>query len=114
MPYLVGIILAVSTAVFARLTQFDRDRVFYPAILVTTTSYYVLFAVMGGSTNALIVESIVMALFVVLAIVGFKFNLWFVVAALVAHAVFDFVRAHIVTFIRCRARGPPLVDCTPT
>jgi hypothetical protein len=45
----------------------------------------------------LIVESIVVGLFVVAAIAGFKLDLWFVVVALVAHGVFDLVHAYIVT-----------------
>jgi hypothetical protein len=96
-PYLVGIILAISTAALGRFAGFDRDRVFYPTVLIVTASYYALFAVLGGSMSALIVESIVVTLFVVAAIAGFKINLWFVVIALVAHGVFDLVHGAIVT-----------------
>jgi hypothetical protein len=95
--YIIGIILAVSTAALGRYAGFDRDRVFYPTVLIVTASYYALFAVLGGSTRALIVESIIVTLFVVAAIAGFKINLWFVVAALLAHGVFDLVHASIVT-----------------
>jgi hypothetical protein len=96
-PYLIGITLAISTAALGRFAAFDRDRAFYPTVLIVTASYYALFAVLGGSTRALIVESIVVTLFVVAAIAGFKINLWFVVAGLVAHGVFDLVHASIVT-----------------
>lgn len=58
-------------------------------------SYYVLFAVMGGSTRALLVESLVMV-FLCAAIVGFKVNLWIIVAALAAHGVLDFFHGHLV------------------
>ena len=34
MPAIVGVSLAVLTAVFARATGFDRDRVFYPVVLL--------------------------------------------------------------------------------
>ena len=97
MPYLIGIILAISTAALGRFAGFDRDRVFYPTVLIVTASYYALFAVLGGSMSALIVECIVVTLFVVAAIAGFKLNLWFVVVALVAHGVFDLLHASIVT-----------------
>src|SRR5207245_3607290 len=60
-------------------------------------SYYVLFAVMGGSTRAMLIESIVMTAFGLVAIIGFKFNLWFVVGALAAHGIFDFFHGHMVT-----------------
>ena len=97
MAYAVGIVLALLTCALARLVGFDRDRVFYPTILVIIASYYVLFAVMGGSTRALIVESVVMTLFVTIAVVGFKSNLWLVVVALAAHGVFDFAHGRIVS-----------------
>ena len=97
MPYLIGIVLAISTAALGRFAGFDRDRVFYPTVLIVTASYYALFAVLGRSMSALIVECIVVTLFVVAAIAGFKLNLWFVVVALVAHGVFDLLHASIVT-----------------
>jgi hypothetical protein len=79
------------------LAGLDRDGAFYPMLLAIIASYYVLFAVMGGSVHALIVESLVMAVILLIAIVGFKFNLWLVVAALAGHGVFDFFHAHLVT-----------------
>ena len=97
MPYLTGIIIAISTAALGRFAAFDRDRVFYPTVLIVTASYYALFAVLGGSMSALIVECIVVTLFVVAAIAGFKINLWYVVGGLVAHGVFDLVHSSIVT-----------------
>ena len=60
MPYVVGIVLSVGVAVFARWVGFDRDRAFYPTVLIVVASYYVLFAAMGGSIQAVVVESVVM------------------------------------------------------
>ena len=82
MPYAIGAALALSTVAFAKLVGFDRDRAFYPVVAVITASYYVLFAVMGGSTRPLILELMAMTVFVVIAVAGFKFNMWLVVAAL--------------------------------
>ena len=96
MGYVVGVGLALLVSVFARLTGFDRDRAFYPTVLVVIALYYVLFAVMGGSMRALVVESMAMSAFAVAAVVGFKRNLWVVAAALAAHGVFDFFHARIV------------------
>jgi hypothetical protein len=90
MGYAVGLGLAVLTSLLARVAGFDRDRSFYPTILIVIASYYVLFAAMGGSAQASIAESIAMTLFVGAAIAGFRFNAWLVVAALAAHGVFDF------------------------
>jgi len=95
--YIIGILLALLVSFLARLAGFDRDRAFYPTLLVVIASYYVLFAVMGGATHALLVELFVMTIFLVIAFVGFKFNLWLVVAALASHGLFDFAHGRLVT-----------------
>jgi hypothetical protein len=90
MEYLIGVGLAVGVCVFALLTGFDRDRVFYPTVVAVNATYYILFAVMGSSTSALALESLIAAAFFAVAVAGFKKNLWLAVAGLVGHAVFDF------------------------
>jgi hypothetical protein len=97
MAYLVGIVLALLVSGLAWWAGFDRDRAFYPTVLTVVASYYVLFAVMGGSTQALIAESTVMTLFVLVAGAGFKWNLWLVVAALAGHGLFDQLHGHLMT-----------------
>ena len=52
MEYAVGLVLALLVSSFARLVGFDRDRSFYPVVLIVIASYYVLFAVMGDRTGA--------------------------------------------------------------
>jgi hypothetical protein len=71
---------------------FDRERAFYPTVLIVIASYYALFAVMGAFTRTLIIESILAGIFVLFAVLGFKGNYWLVVAALVGHDVFDLAR----------------------
>jgi hypothetical protein len=90
MEYLIGVVLAVVVCAFAMLTGFDRDRVFYPTLLMPIATYYVLFAVMGRSTPALITESLVACGFLALALAGFRKNLWVVAVALAGHGLFDF------------------------
>ena len=90
MEYLIGVVLAVALFAMAMVVGFDRDRVFYPILLIVIASYYILFAVAGGSVNAMLIESLVTGAFLVVAIAGFKGNLWLVAAALAAHGVFDF------------------------
>lgn len=97
MGYGIGSLLALSVSVFARLTGLDRDRAFYPTVVIVVASYYVLFAAMGGTTQALILESIAMTAFVTAAVVGFKVNPWIVVVALVGHGVFDFFHADLIS-----------------
>jgi len=95
MASLIGIVLAVAVGGFARWIGWDRDRAFYPTVLTVIASYYVLFAVIGGS-GVLLIETAVCLGFVILAVVGFKRSLWLVVAALIAHGVFDLVHPHAV------------------
>lgn len=96
MEYLVGVLLALGVGLFATLIGLDRERGFYPVVLMVIASYYALFAVMGGSTSALIAEAPILAAFVAAAVLGFKRNLWLVVAALAAHAVLDLVHPHLI------------------
>jgi hypothetical protein len=89
MPFAVGIVLSLFVALFARVVGLDRDRAFYPTVLIVVASYYVLFALMGGSMVAVLTESIVMAAFVAAAVTGFKGSRWIIVAGLAAHGVLD-------------------------
>ena len=95
MEYLIGVGLALVVCAFATLAGFDRDRVFYPTLLIVIATYYILFAAMGNSIRALTIESLASAAFLILAVAGFRKNLWLVVAALAAHGVFDFFH-HLV------------------
>ena len=96
MAYAVGIVLACVVSLFARSAGFDRDRAFYPTVLVVIASYYVLFAVMAGSVHALVIESAVMTAFLVAAVVGFKRSPWIVVVALAGHGVFDALHGRVL------------------
>lgn len=96
MAYLIGVALALAVCAFALLAGFDRDRVFYPTLVPVVATYYVLFAAMGGSTRALALESLVAIAFFALAVAGFKANLWFTVAALAGHGVFDFFHHRLI------------------
>ncbi len=97
MAFVAGILLALAVALFARFSRLDRDRAFYPTVLAVIASYYDLFAVMGGSMHALILELPVTAVFLVAVVAGFRRNLWIVVAALVAHGLFDFIHGSIIS-----------------
>ena len=96
MPYLIGIALSVAVAVFARWVGFDRDRAFYPVVMIVIALYYVLFAAMTGSVQTVLLESVGMTLFAIPAVIGFKSSTWIVVAALAGHGVFDGVHGHIL------------------
>ena len=91
MEYLIGVILSLAVAGLATVVGFDRERAFYPTVMVVIASYYVLFAAMGASTRTLIVEIVIASVFLLVAILGYRRNIWIVVAALIGHGVFDFV-----------------------
>jgi hypothetical protein len=97
MEYLIGVILGLMTFAHAKVVGFDRDRAFYPTILIIIASYYVLFAAMGGSTGTIIIEAILMMFFAALAIAGFKRSMLLVAVGLVAHGLFDFIHSSVVT-----------------
>ena len=96
MDYAIGAALAVAVGLFAAVSGFDRDRAFYPTVLIVIASYYHLFALMGGSSDALVPETAAFAIFAALAVIGFRTSLWFVVAGLAAHGLFDFVRGGLI------------------
>ena len=96
MPYLIGIAIAIAVCLFALLTGFDRDRAFYPTVVLVVAHYYILFAVMGASTHVLIAECLGASAFMVLAVVGFKTNQWITAAALAGHGVYDFFHHLII------------------
>jgi hypothetical protein len=93
---LVGVSLAIVVGLFATGLGLDRDRAFYPVVTIVIASYYALFAVMGASTYALVLESLVGAGFLAVAVLGFRWSLWAVVVALAAHGIFDLTHS---TFI---------------
>ena len=95
-PYLIGIFLSVSVALLARWVGFDRDRAFYPTVLVVIASYYVLFAVMSEAIHTVLLESAAMTVFLIAAIAGFKSNAWIVVAGLAGHGIFDALHGKLV------------------
>ena len=93
---IVGVVLALLVAVFARVVGLDRDRAFYPTVLVVIAVLYDLFAVLGGSWPALRAELMGSAIFIVAVVIGFRRNLWIVAVGLAAHGLYDFVHPHVI------------------
>lgn len=97
MAILIGAVLAFAIGLFATGVGLDRDRALYPVVMIVIALYYVLFAVMGGSGETLILESLAGAIFVAMAVLGFRRSLWLVAFALAAHGVFDLVHGAVIT-----------------
>jgi hypothetical protein len=93
---IIGVSLALAVGVLATAAGLDRDRAFYPTVTIVIALYYALFAVMGGSAHALILESLAVVVFLVAAVYGFRRSLWVVAAAIAAHGVFDLVHGAFI------------------
>ena len=52
-------------SILATIVKFDRERAFYPAVMIVIASYYGLFAVMGSSVKSLAIESVIILVFLV-------------------------------------------------
>jgi hypothetical protein len=96
MALMIGVVLAIVVGLFATVSGLDRDRAFYPVVMIVIAVLYALFAVMGGSTQALVLELVGGAVFIGAAVLGFKSSLWIVAVALAGHGLFDFVHGSII------------------
>ena len=92
----VGLVFALVVAAYAAALRLDRDRAFYPVVLIVIALYYVLFAAMTGSPRVILLESLLAGAFIAAASVGFKRSLWLVAAGLAAHGVQDAFHARLV------------------
>jgi hypothetical protein len=93
----VGIVMGIWVGLFGSLSNMDRDRAFYPTIVVVVAFYYALFAVMGGSMRALAAEAGPIVVFILASLMGFRKSLWAAVVALVGHGVFDVLHGTVIS-----------------
>lgn len=97
MEYVIGIAAATAVGLFATVVGFDKERCFYPVVLIVIAALYLLFAAMANSTASLLAETIPALVFVTLAVLGFRKKApWLVVAGLALHGVFDFFHHAVI------------------
>ena len=96
MEYIVGLVLALCFCAAAAALGMDRERVFYPAVVMTVASYYLAFAVVDGRDEVMRSEVAIAAVFIAGAVLGFKRNPWIAVVALAGHGVMDAFHDHLV------------------
>jgi hypothetical protein len=96
MEYIVGISLALFFCGAAAWLGMDRERVFYPAVVMAVASYYLAFAVVDGRSEVMRSEVAIAAVFIAGAVAGFKVNPWIAVVALAGHGVMDGFHHHLV------------------
>ena len=96
MPLLIGVIAALAVGLLGTTTRMDRDRAFYPVATIVIASYYLLFALLGHSTRALVLDAAIGAAFLIAAVAGFRQSLWIVVVALAGHGLLDLTHAALL------------------
>jgi hypothetical protein len=96
MGYAVGLILAAAVGAYGTAIGFDKERSFYAVVLNVVASYYILFAVMAGSMDALRAEAFPALLFIAVAGIGFRRAPWLIVAGLALHGLFDAIHQAII------------------
>ncbi len=96
MEYIVGLTLALFFCAAAAGLGMDRERVFYPAVVMAVASYYLAFAVVDGRNGVMLSEVAIAAVFIAGAVAGFKLNPWIAVVALGGHGVMDAFHDHLV------------------
>ncbi len=93
-PLCIGGGLGVAILIAAEVLRFNRDRSFYPTLLIVIASYYVLFAVMSG--RPVVLDIVVATVFSVMAVAAaLKWRLLAGMGILL-HGVFDFARGGII------------------
>jgi len=97
MALVVGAVLAIAVGLLGTVSRLDRDRAYYPTVAIVVASYYALFAVMGASTRAIVLESLIGGVFLAVALLGFRSSLWIVVLALAEHGVFDLFHGAVLS-----------------
>jgi len=97
MEYVIGIVAASAVGLFASVVGFDKDRSFYPVVLIVIAALYLLFAALAGSVHTLLVEAVPALVFVTMATLGYRKTPWLVVAGLALHGVFDFFHPAVIT-----------------
>jgi len=95
-PVVVGVLLAAGIAALAKFTRFDEDRSFYPTVLVIIASYYLLFAVIDGSSHALVWELVIAVAFSTAALIGALFSPTLVGIGILTHGLFGLVHDVII------------------
>jgi hypothetical protein len=93
---LIGVVLALAVGLFGTGVGLDRDRAFYPTVMIVIAFLYSLFAVMGAPPSTLLVECLVGVVFAATAVAGFRGSLWLVVVALAGHGVFDTFHGKVI------------------
>ncbi len=89
-------ILAGVTCISARLAGFEREKSFYPLLLIFMALQYLLFSVIDSNKEVIIGEGLVITIILVLSVSGYKINQWWLVTGFAAHSLWDYFHNAII------------------
>ena len=92
---LIGIVLGGVIIFAAKATGFEKDRSFYPVVLIVIALYYVLFAFQSYDGIEIVFEIAIALLFSAVAVWGHRKGLIIVVLGLLLHGIYDLTQSHI-------------------
>jgi hypothetical protein len=98
---ILGAVLALLFILFARTRGPQRESLIYSIGLIVAALFYVAFSFTGATTQWLIIELIGLLVFTLIAVLGLKVSLWFLVIGWASHVAWD-ILLHLV-------RGQPFV-----
>ncbi len=90
-PFITGIILTAIVLFLSHATGLYKSRGVYPVTLMAIAIFYIVFAAEHQGREGVIFQSLIAAIFFVLAFAGYVKSLWLVVIGLGAHGIFDVI-----------------------
>lgn len=90
----IGVVMAITLAIFAQVTKFDRDRSFFATLLIVIATYYILFSLI--SFEAVLTEIVIASVFSLMAIAGAIRWPILIGLGILAHGIFDFTHMHLI------------------
>ena len=90
-----GVVLALLFIAFARTRGPRREPFIYSIGLIVAALFYVAFSFTGANTQWLIIELIGLVVFTLIAVLGLRVSLWFLVIGWASHVSWD-VLLHLI------------------
>ena len=92
---ILGVVLALLFILFARTRGPQREPFIYSIGLIVAALFYVAFSITGATTQWFIIELIGLVVFTLIAVLGLRVSLWFLVIGWASHVSWD-VLLHLV------------------
>ncbi len=96
MEFLIGIITGLIIVSAGKFTRIENNRRFYPVVLIVIALLYVVFGIIDGKIGAIVFESLFAAIFIGIAVVGFKKNLLIAAVGIFLHGIFDILHNFVI------------------